>query len=222
MTTKKLLSTLLLSAASISTALAAGTAQINTDGEASTVIWQDVNNIVLEPESSQEGRMVVKDGKMYSVQTEGGKPLVIELGNMMQALGGLLQDTGNEFPMPSVIQVTDTNKTEQVAGIQGRVYSMEIEEKGKRKTIEAVFTDNKTAVEMTEVYISFVELMMGQELAKELVNFHKTFPQNHKGLLRFADDFIVTSLNNKTPDPQLFELPATPMNMQNLMQQLMK
>ena len=222
MTTKKLLSTLLLSVASISTALAAGTAQIKTDNEINTLIWQDVNNIVLEPTSSQDGKMVVKDGKMYSVQTEGGKPQVIELGNMMQALGGLLQGMENEFPMPKIINISNTKKTEQVAGIQGQVYLLEVEEKGERKTVEAVFTNDKTVVEMIDVYISFIELMMGQELAKKLINFHKDFPETHKGLLRFGNDFSVSSINNKTPDPQLFELPATPMNMQNMLQQLMK
>lgn len=222
---KIVISTLLLSLACTNLALAAGTATINSDGDLNTIIWQDTENIVFEPEtedSSPFGRMIIKDGNAYAIQEMGGSVQVMETSSIMHAMGGIMEGMDEELGAPKILQLKDAKKTEEVAGITGHVYLLDVEEDGKEETIEAVFTDNKAAVELTEVYMSFIKHLLGPAFAKELTNIQASFPNNRKGVLRFGDDLKLVSLDSKTPDDELFELPAEPTSMQNLMQQMME
>ena len=218
---KTILSALIFSVASTGLAWAAGTAEIQSDGEINKLMWQDSKNIVFEPAENAGpfGKMIIKDGKAYAIQEIGGKVQVMETGGIMQAVSGLMEEFGEDIEAPRILALKDTKKTETVAGIKGYVYLVDIEEDGKEETVEAVFTDNKTVVEMTEVYMSLIESMMGEAFGKALIDYQNSFPKNRKGLLRLGDDIEIVKVNDQKPDNALFELPAKPISLQNLMKQ---
>lgn len=206
-------------------AWAAGTATIETDGESHTIAWMNSNTIRVDMPAAEGGYMIARDGKVYMVSTEsaGGMPPVMEIGGMMQGFAEMGNSAEDDHAGPLAKHITSikaTGKKETVAGIDGDVYELTTTDKqGKSETMRAVFTDDPLAVEMTAAFIAFSETMVGAETIAE---FTSALPKNKGGLLRMGDEMVVQSIVADPPSASAFELPAKPVNMGDMMKELMK
>lgn len=206
-------------------AWAAGTATIETDGEANTMAWLNSHTIRLDMPSTDGGYMISRDGKTYIVSPDAtaGMPPVMEIGGIMQGFADVVNSSEGGKASPLAMRITSikaTGQGETVAGIDGDVYEVTTTDKqGKSKTVQAVFTDDPLAVEMTAAYLSWSETMVGASMIAE---FTGALPKGKRGLLRMGDDMVVQSITANPPAASAFELPAKPVNMGDMMKQLMK
>ncbi len=216
---------LLMLALSPLSAGAAGTATIKNGSESNLMAWQDSHTIRFDMPSADEGYMLSRDGKVYMVNTKaaGGMPSVMEIGGMMQGFAKIANEGEDGKASPLARHITSmkaTGRKETVAGIEGDVYEVtSTDNKGKSQTVDAVFTNDPLAVEMTKAYLSLSEAMAGAEMVAE---FKNALPNDKAGLLRMGDDMVVQSIAGTPPAADAFELPAKPVSMADMMTQMMK
>lgn len=208
-------------------AMAAGTATINMGDASGTLSWQSPEILRVEM-GDGEGYMLMRDGKVYIVNTapEDGMPPVLEISGALQ---GMLEDhAGINDPelfinLPQQAkEFKKTGKQETLAGIRGEVYAVTLTNAaGATETMEMVLSDHPLAVELTDVLLGFNirGIPMGQQISS---NFKNALPGKMRGLLRVDNGLIVQSLDKKAPSASNFELPAEPVSMGELMQQMMQ
>lgn len=205
--------------------LAAGSATLldrSSDGAGTlTVLWQDDGTLRMNMDPDQpKDFMLLKDDKAYAVTYEEGAPMVLEVGGMLKTLSAFGSQMPEAEPMVPVgiTSVKSTGRTETVAGITGRVYQITVaDEDGESHSQEVVLTDDARAVEMTRVVLRKLLTMLEQGNADDVL---AALPSKDKGLLRYGDDYVLTRLSGDAPDPAQFELPAKPMDLSGLLQQL--
>lgn len=207
----------LLAALAPITVLAAGTATMETDDDTMTFYWQDNDYIRLDHTDSDY--MVIRDDKAYMVMDNNGQPQVMDLSAVAGMFSALADTMKEDSDMPEHISnFTATGKTETIAGIKGEVYEVTITKKnGESETREVVLTDNVTAQELTQVYVSAIHAMTRFD---ELEDMLAELPKNKRGVLRVDDEYRLTSISDKTPSDKLFELPGKPMNLQDMLKDL--
>lgn len=206
--------------------LAAGTATIDSGGELSRISWQDARTLRIDP-PDKNVYMVLQDGKAYVVNTRAtqGVPQVMEIGDMVQtlsAMGGMagVNDAVSAALSQRVDAVRKLGQKETVAGIAGEVYEVTVvDDQGSTTTQRAVLTDDPLVVEMTDAYLAFADALVG---ADRTAGFKAGLPKGFHGLLRVGDDMVVRSIGTDAPAPDSFELPAAPVNLGDMMQQMMK
>lgn len=203
-----------------SVCLAAGNATIEVDGSNMDIHWVDTKNARFNM-PGDEGYLLSKDGKTYMVSDEDGDPMVVEVAGMAQMAMAFAGDGALDHIIPdSISKVKATGKKEKIAGIKGEVYILTITDSdGAEEEIEVVLTDNKVSNELTDVYISLLQNIFGINHMQDMFD---QLPKKKRGILRVDDELIITSLSKKGPDSDYLELPAQPMNLQNLMQDLQK
>lgn len=204
-------------------ARAAGTATIETGGQSNTMVWLNLNTIRFDIPSADDSYIVARDGKIYMVNTAAGgdMPHVMEIGGMMQGLAQMGSSPQSDKTSPLAMRITSikaTGKEETVAGIEGEVYELTTtDNKGKSRATQAVFTDDPLVVEMTAAYLAFTEALMGAEAMTE---FKTALPKGKSGLLRAGNDMVVQSIDADRPAANMFELPAEPVNISDMIKQL--
>lgn len=197
---------------------AAGSAILESNGEKMEIQWLNSDTVRLGEVNAKEYSLL-KNGKAYSVFYDNGQPQVIELGAMLQAMGQMAQQMADEYPdFGEVITTKATGKTETHAGVKGEVFLITAKQaNGETETVEAVLSDNVTAKEMTDAFLSTVSLIAGSENTKR---FTQQLPKGKTGLLRSGNDFVVTQLSSSAPAKARFDLPAEPQDMGKMMQGL--
>lgn len=212
--------TLLASALLPLSALAAGTATLQTGQDVSTMSWQDSRTVRFDTPKS-EGYMLVQGDKVYVVQTQGGGPQVMEVGAMMQGFAQAAQGkAGQKAGADKLESVKATGRKETVAGIVGEVYELRLTNvKGQTRSTDAVLTGHPLVVEMTAAYMG---LSAGLAGAKAVAQFKDGLPAGKTGLLRMGIDMKVQAISSDAPAATAFKLPAKPVTMQNMMQEMMK
>lgn len=220
---RKLLPILTLGVSAITFALpsmAAGTATITANGQAMQFVWQDGGSARFDLPAADGAYLVLRAGKVYMVNAAagGGMPPVMEISGGLQGLAqGFAADKKN--PLGKIESATATGARETVGGIEGEVYEVTITDaQGKTQTRQVVLTSDPLVTEMTAAYVAITSAMAGPEAAK----FQQDLPTGKRGLLRVGDDMAVQAISQKSPATGAFDLPAEPVNMQDMMQQLMK
>lgn len=198
---------------------AAGSATVELeDGNTASIQWLDEKNVRFNMPDTKD-YLLSRDGKIYVVSHEDGDLMVLEMGGIAQmAMAFAGEDSLDKIMPDAITKVVATGETETIAGIKGEVYLLTIKDEDGEDEIEVVLTDNKLSNELTDVYLSLIENLVG----KQGINGFDQLPKNKRGILRLDNEIKVTSLSDKTPDEKDLELPAEPLNMQNLMQDLQK
>lgn len=205
--------------------LAAGSATLldrSTDEDSTfTVLWQDDGTLRMNMDPEQpKDFMLIQGDKAYAVSYEGGTPMVLEVGAMIKTLGAFseqMQQGEHSVPV-GITSVKSTGRTENVAGLTGRVYQITVkDDEGKSHSQEVVLTDDARAVEMTRVVMGNLLSLLDQGHVEDVLS---ALPEHDRGLLRYGDDYVVTRVSGDEPDPAQFKLPAQPMDLGGLLQQL--
>lgn len=205
--------------------VAAGTATIEgnyaeNDG-AITIMWQDDGTMRINADpSSPENYMIVRDGKIYSVFSNDGTPMVMEMGGMLKAFGAIandLQEDGQAIPA-GIESVEATGKSETVAGIKGHVYKVTVlNDDGTTTTDDAVFSSDAKATEMTRIYM---ETLLSIFDRGDPESFLQALPDNERGLLRYGQEYRLASISGQAPAADQFTLPAQPTNFADMLKNL--
>ncbi|HEY0973258.1 MAG TPA: hypothetical protein VGE57_02050 [Solimonas sp.] len=170
----------------------------------------------------QGGYLLVRDGKAYSVVTQGGQTMVIDMAGMMQMVGGMAQQ--NQDPMGGgdvheFVSLSDAGRSETVAGISGRVHTLTYADKsGKRHTETMVLSKDARARDLTMALTAMGEIMARNAKVPETAGskrLHGEILGNGQGVLRYGTAFRVVSFDGGKPAAARFELPAQPMQMPN-------
>ncbi|MDO8909333.1 MAG: hypothetical protein Q7W55_12655 [Pseudohongiella sp.] len=172
------------------------------------------------------GYMVMTDTGIYSVTTQMGRPMVLNLGAMMGMLGGMagemMQSQGFSLGngIGQITELTDTGRDETVAGIAGRVYDITyVNDRGAPQTEELVLGRDATLRELTET-LSTWSRMMAAYLSVDLGDYQGVMDnllQHGDGILRLGSGYRLTSMDSNAPDPSRFTLPAAPQQMPSWM-----
>lgn len=181
-----------------------------------TVQWLDEGTMRMSFGSAEEdGYMLVRDGQTYNVMREGGEWMVLEVGDMMKGLVAAIQEDEPELQTGSV-KLKKAGGSETVAGIKGDRYTVTmVDGNGKEETGELVLTSDPLVTEFTRAQTSFVQIEGSEKLFDAM-------PKGQRGILRWDGNFELVSISSDAPDASLFELPAEPQSMADMMRQLMQ
>lgn len=202
-------------------AFAAGTATVEGSGPSGSVemkIRWAGDNLRMDFPAQPGTYMIVREGKTFSVSSQGGQVMVMDMssmGQMAQAMGAQAGVAIGPQSAVSLEKVEATGEDETVAGIPGEVYRIDwTDGSGNKRSDTAVLTDNPLVFELTDAFRRHVEAMgVG---ATDPIG--KALAIREMGVLRFANNFRVLSIAEDTPSSDLFKLPAEPMNLQQMMQ----
>lgn len=196
----------------------AGTATLQAEDDTMEVAWLDDGRVRFG-DKNDDDYMVVRNDKAYAVSLEDGAPQVIDMSSMMAMFSAMIDEKVKEYIAPDRVEkIERTGASETVAGIKGDVYNITLRDSdGELETLEAVLTDDSKVVELTRVYVATMRSLIGLDSIDELV---QQLPSNRRGILRAGDDFHLTSISDTAPNEDLFELPAKPVNLQDMLKEL--
>lgn len=202
-------------------AIAGGTATIATDGGTMQLAWQDHGAVRMDIEG-QDHYMVMRDGRIYAVDMSAQPPRVMDMSGMMKMFAAMAGESAqSQMPFGQIESVEATGESATVAGIEGRVYEVTMTDPdGQTETKTVVLTDNPLVVSMTQAYVDALLQTLAPDVAAGLL---AALPADDRGLLRSGEsDFRVTAISGEEPSASLFELPAEPTSLGQMMQQMMK
>lgn len=168
----------------------------------------------IKQKDAGDSYMLIRDGKAYTVSVQNGKTHVMD----MASLGGMAKNMGigssDNFDQ-ELLKVKKTGRKETVAGYKGDVYSLTWRDQKGTHTSDAVLSSHRNVREFSKAWMNMARIMArsmsGEPLSDTSIwNFLAT---EDKGMLRFGDDFIVTSIVSKDINKNRFILPAKPMQM---------
>ena len=204
-----------------SVALAGSATMESTGGERVVFEYADGNKLRIN--TSEEGNyMVVRDGTLFAVSDNNGQPMVINASSMMKGFGQIAKMTEQAAPtgaMGEVLSVTATGRSETVAGVSGEVYEIVTRENGERVSKDAVLSSDARALELRDAMFTMISASMealDEDMRRHSDDFRKRLNDMNMGLLRFGTEMKITSITGDTVPSSRFELPAKPVDMNNL------
>ncbi len=198
-------------------AWAGGTAHFVSEGTTVIVEFDGAGAMRIEEVGQTDAYMIMREGKLYSVASQDGNPIVIEMGGamaMVQAMGGKsLFNHGAE----EVISFRDTGRNETVAGLSGPVYEMTFfDEAGNRATETMVLSKDATVYDMTETMARMSEVLMAAmerpRTADNILMREDVLGKGY-GILRYGHEFALSHIDSGQPSSERFDLPAAPMDL---------
>ena len=186
----------------------------------STIEFRD-DQIRMELEGAGvDGYMLMRDGSLYTVTTQGGQPFVMDLGVMINMLGGFMEEQPTlEAPISNLVTVESTGRTEQVAGISGQVYNVTYIDEGGRQITEEVVIGNHPALRTLSRTLESWSRTMAEQMNSDVVDYEDTMGQlltRGDGILRLGSHYRLVSIDGNAPPASRFELPAAPQQMPDL------
>lgn len=210
-------------------AWAGGGATLETSSEGqvyqSTVEYDGKGSVRMDNFGGQQkGYLLIRDNKTYSVITENGTPMVIDLASTMKMLGSLAKNgssqgatAGNE--VARFISLDKTGASETVGGVSGTVYKLTfVDDEGQQRTEELVLSKDARARELTRALTAMGKQMAQAAGVPEPEGAAKMYAEidgTNQGVLRYGSDFRVASFSGNPPASR-FALPAQPQQMPNL------
>lgn len=221
-----------------SLASAAGSVEYEVSAEQQrmrmAIEWLDERRVRMDmqmPVSNDKGQranlqawQLLRDGKIYSVTVQNGKPVVMELSGMLKMMGSMVKSQAGARTGPNDVQevhsLKPTGRRETVAGVSGEVYLLDYQpEQGERRQEEVVLSGNATVREMTLAMMQYgrtLALAMGQPEPEGSRELQRQFGDRQLGLLRFGSQLKATRISGQAPAASRMELPAKPMAMPDL------
>lgn len=192
---------------------------IDKESHTISLTWDDVDTLRMDF-GTPSHYLIARDGKTYSITQEGGETLVMDMDSMSNMIQSMSGQDQKENPFGTVDTVKATKDTETIAGIKGKVYHITwTEADGSKKSDNAVLTDDPLVIEMTRAYFNSISAMGGG--SDYLDVFLDSLPNNERGILKIGEQFYVESIQKIDPPASTFELPAKPVNLQNMIKGLM-
>ncbi|MFA5938246.1 MAG: hypothetical protein WC809_02730 [Sinimarinibacterium sp.] len=165
--------------------------------------------------------LLFRSGKTYGITRQSGLPIVVELGSNLSSIAPLAERMGASLPLAgsrirALGELSDTGRTESVAGLQGRIHELQYtDDQGRAHTDTLVVTTDARAHALSKALY-----LMGRALARA----NGVLPQGSErlegeilgrglGVLRFGAQFRVAAFDGSEPAASRFTLPAQPMQL---------
>jgi len=204
-------------------ALAAGVAEITGSDPGSRMrVEFDGDRLRIDPQAQRdaEGYMIAREGKVYAVTRQDGKPMVIDVGAMMQMLGPMLKQMAPPQTFDDVGEfkgIRALGRKETVAGIEGTVHEVVyVTRDGREERTEMVLSRDSRLIEMGRAMMAMgmaFQKSLGQSPSPGSEVLERQLRDSGEGVLRFGNDYKLLSLSGSAPDASRFQLPAEPMAM---------
>jgi len=218
---KHLLLTLLAAAGlTLAGSAGAGTADVsNADGD--TIRFEYAGDrLRVDMSGQKDAYMVLRDGRVYSVSSANGAPMVIDLSQAWSMFGGMVGSATPDMVAREVVSLQPTGRQEQHADAAGEVYELRFRtEDGQEKQAELVLTDDARAKRFRDAMHHFATTIastVGQDYQRASDDMQNRLTALDKGVLRYGSDMTVSALSDDAVDATRFELPAAPMDLSNL------
>jgi ribosomal protein L24E len=191
---------------------AAGSATISGNDGSSVRMEYAGNMLSMDVAGQGEGRMVLRDGKMYVI-TDG---MVLDAGSMMGIVGQQAPDLGAD-DVDQFKSLSATGRSETVAGVKGEIHMLEyVDGRGQSQRKEIVLSSDARAVALAKAMMNMATTMAElTDSPKAAGNAELEAAMKGKGFLRVDNDFKVVSFG-EAPPASRFELPSEPQQMPNL------
>lgn len=217
-----------------SASLAAGTVEYEvTSGKERarmTLQWRDASTVRMDmgmPAGTPAGMQawqLLRDGKIYSVNVQNGKPMVMEMSGMMKMMGGMVKEMSKTTTAGNDVQefhsLKPTGRSETVAGVNGKVYLLDYRPaEGERKQVEVVLSDDRAVREVTAAMNSYGRTMlaaMGMQAPDGSRKLQGEIDTRNLGMLRFGTELKAIRVSSSMPAEANFRLPAEPTAMPNI------
>jgi len=164
--------------------------------------------------------MLMREGTMYIVNTEGDQPMVFNASSMMRGMAKNAAQFAPDNFSADFESLEDTGRDETVAGIRGDVYLMRYtDEDGKSQQQEVVLAKDKLAREFRDALLSMASMaedIGGEQAREQNREFMQRLEKLNAGILRVGEDMRVTEISGEKIPAERFALPAEPMDMQGL------
>jgi hypothetical protein len=157
--------------------------------------------------------ILISGKKAYMISRENGETNVVDMDEMMKMAlmfgGGMPMDAEEEQAAAEDdgrYQFKRTGKKERVAGIKGEVWQITYEEDGRKKTEEAVMTDDSDYIDAMHAYEAVIKRM--ESGAGDMFPTEDLYLV-HDGYvpLRIGNEMTLKSFSDDNVDPALFTLP---------------
>ncbi|MFT3802566.1 MAG: hypothetical protein QM766_15280 [Burkholderiaceae bacterium] len=199
-------------------AWAGGSASLTTwdqRGEASTTqVDFDGARMRVDSSALPDGYLLMRGDDAKMVMPVGGAAAVVDLPALMKMLGPRARSlTEGTDSVREIVSLTDTGKRETVAGIAGSLYHLVyVDQTGQKMRAELVLSRDARVVELTRGLHGLLTRM--QQAAKVKLppgagKLEQTLESKQLGVLRYADRFLVTRLDGRTPADARFALPSS-------------
>lgn len=170
------------------------------------VYYQDDDHIRIN--AGQDGYMLVSGDKMYSVMTQGGKKVAMDMSEMGKAMSQFSQGNRSGDSSSEDVEIRSTGKTETVAGFEGHVHEVSID----GRTLEVVLSDNTRVVAATQGFLKAM-VRAGQMLDPEdsgstrkmLKDLDET---GYGGILRQKGGLTLVKAEEVDKPDSFYELPS--------------
>lgn len=197
----------------------AGSATI-TSAEGNSAVFEYTDTMLRMGTGIETSYAVLRDGTLYAVSTENGQPMVIDAGSMMRGFAGTAAQMAPGDLNAEFLGMTNTGRSETVAGIRGDVYEVRFrDEDGVERSEEIVLSKDKRALEFRDALALmldvFSELNEAVATAKSR-DIQAELTDMDAGVLRFGSEMKITAIDSEAVDPARFELPAAPVNLESL------
>lgn len=200
----------------------AGSASVESaNGE--RVVFEYADGTKLRLNTPQEDAyMLVRDNTMYAVSYNNGQPMVVNASTMMKGVADMAKMTEQAAPSGTtaeLVSIKATGRKETVAGITGEVHEITTREDGREVTREVVMSSDPRALEFRDALFTMVRASadaMDDEMQKNSADFHNRLGDMDLGILRYGSEMKVVAIDGDTVAAARFELPAKPIDMNNL------
>jgi len=218
--------TMLLGVLTAGSALGAGVAEISGSEPGSRMrVEFDGDRLRMDVPAQRDagGYLIAREGKVYAVTQQDGKPMVIDVGAMMRMLGPMLTQMAPPRTFDDVGEfkgIRPLGRKETVAGIEGTVHEVVyLTRDGREERTEMVLSRDPRLVEMGRAMMSMgmaFQQAIGQATPPGSEVLERQLRDNGEGVLRFGKDYRLLSMSGTTPDSSRFQLPAEPMAMPSI------
>lgn len=133
------------------------------DGQ-QTVQYKDDRHVRISMDENS-GMMIIED-KAYIVETKDGETTVMDMDEMRAMMGGMtagMKERAQAAKHELDIKVIKKGKRRTVAGIKGRVWTVQFKEDGKVRQSDIVVTDDRRIVKAMSAYVKTISRMAMNE-----------------------------------------------------------
>ncbi len=166
----KMKTKIILAAGLLTSALWADfTLEYKMEGNMKQVVqYKDAKHVLITTGSAgEQGAQLIVGDKRYIVMNHGGKKKYMDMDVMMEQMKQMLavmpQETEKEEAKKdkeSDFKIVKKGKSKTIAGIKGQVWTVEVEEKGKKEHLDLVVTDDDKIVDAVHKYLAVMKQFM--------------------------------------------------------------
>jgi hypothetical protein len=157
----------------------------------------------------EENKLMVIGDKAYMITNRGGEKIAMDVDQMRSMMGTVgvnVQDEIKKAKDDLNIKIIKKGKTQKIAGVKGRVWTVEYTENGRKERSDVLVTKQRDIVKAMEAYSRILGRMAGDE-DEDIMDFIQIKPGHVViATLDEKDGFRLKKFHEKKIPASTFEL----------------